>query len=153
MAVQKKKKVKKPKQVNEGKVFTWTPARKAAALMLSTGLKTQRQVCLELHITEKTMCEWKKFPAFIEEIDNLTLKNENFTRAGLLKACLKGMDMKKNLIPDDRSTYLDYVKMISDLQGLTKQKIELEGNMKHSGSINLHTLSDEELMEIIKNDT
>lgn len=126
MAAPKKKKVKKPKTVNESKVFKWTPQRKSAALMLSTGLKTQRQVCLELHITEKTMCEWKKSPIFIEEIDNLTLKNENFTRAGLLKACLKGMNQKEYSIQDDRSTFLDYIKTISDLQGLTKQKLEVE---------------------------
>lgn len=34
-----------------------------------------------------------------------------------------------------------------------REKVELSGNMKHTGSINLHNLSDEELMEIIQNDT
>jgi len=119
------KKQKKVNPVKKSKVFNWTTQRKAAALAMSTGLKTQREICRELHLTEKTMCEWKKAPEFMEEIDALTLKNENFTRAGLLKECLKG---------------------------LTKQKIEMDANLKHSGKIDLNTLSDEELMEIITND-
>lgn len=152
MVVQKKKKFKPPKSVNESKVFNWSTKRKEAALLLSTGLKTQRQVCEEVHITEKTMCEWKKFPAFLEKIDELTLKNENFTRAGLLKECLKGLTVKTGSIEEDRSTHLDYVKAIAELQGLTKQKIEMDANLNHSGKIELNTLSDEELIEIINSE-
>jgi hypothetical protein len=43
--------------------------------------------------------------------------------------------------------------MIAELQGHTKQKIELDANMKHSGKFDINTLTDEELMEIIKNDS
>lgn len=130
MAVQHKKKFKKPKQVNNSKEFTWTPKRKDAALLLSTGLKTQKEICEEIHITEKTMCEWKKYPAFLEKVDELTLKNENFTRAGLLKECLKGLSLKVDNISEDRSTHLDYVKVIAELQGHTKQKIELDAKQQ-----------------------
>lgn len=34
-----------------------------------------------------------------------------------------------------------------------KDKLELDGKLKHSGDLNLHTLSDDELMEIIINDS
>lgn len=34
-----------------------------------------------------------------------------------------------------------------------KDKLELDANMKHSGGLNLHALSDEDLMEIIQNDS
>lgn len=34
-----------------------------------------------------------------------------------------------------------------------REKVELDANMKHSGDVNLHALSDEELMEIILNDS
>lgn len=34
-----------------------------------------------------------------------------------------------------------------------KDRLELDANMNHSGEVNLHTLSDEDLMEIIKNDS
>lgn len=34
-----------------------------------------------------------------------------------------------------------------------KDRLELDANMKHSGEVNLHTLSDEDLMDIIKNDS
>lgn len=152
MPVQKKKKFKKPKQVNESKDFTWTTARKTAALLLSTGLKTQKEVCEEIHITEKTMCEWKKYPAFLEKIDELTIKNENFTRAGLLKECLKGLSIKVDSINNDRSTHLDYIKMIAELQGHTKQKIELDANLKHSNEPNPEEMTDEELRKSIQDD-
>jgi hypothetical protein len=127
------KETKPKKQVKKSKVFTWTPPRKAAALALSTGLKTQRQVCKELNITEKTMCEWKKSPVFLEEIDRLTLKNELATRAGLLRECLKGLDLKRVHIEGDKNTHLHYVQTIADLQGLIKQKVDIEGNMNHTG--------------------
>ena len=134
------KKTKPKKQVKNSKVFTWTPARKAAALALSTGLKTQRQVCKELNITEKTMCEWKKSPVFLEEVDRLTLKNELATRAGLLRECLKGLDLKRDHIEGDKNTHLHYVQAVADLQGLIKQKVDIEGNMNHRwGCNNLHS--------------
>lgn len=151
MPAQRKRKVKKPKQVNISKEFTWSTKRKEAALLLSTGLKTQKEVCEEIHITEKTMCEWKKFPAFLEKIDELTIKNENFTRAGLLKECLKGLDKKTKGITEDRSTHLDYVKMIAELQGHTKQKIELDADLKHSGELDIN-LTEEELQKAIDDD-
>lgn len=152
MAVQKKRKVKKPTQVNISKEFAWTTKRKEAALLLSTGLKTQKEVCGEIHITEKTMCEWKKFPAFLEKIDELTIKNENFTRAGLLKECLKGLYIKVENIHEDRSTHLDYVKMISELQGHVKQKVELDANLRHSNEPDPEEMTDEELRQSIKDD-
>lgn len=34
-----------------------------------------------------------------------------------------------------------------------KDRLKLDANMKHSGEVNLHTLSDEELMEIIQNES
>ena len=149
MVVQKKKKPKK--QVNKSKVFLWTCKRKTAALLLSTGTKTQREVCKEINITEKTMCEWRKYPEFLEEIDRLTLKNENFTRAGLLKECLKGLTLKMGNIEEDRSTHLDYIKMIAELQGHTKQKIELDANMKHDIK-QPSEMTDEELEQAIEYD-
>jgi len=133
MAVQKKTKPKKP--VKQSKVFKWTPPRKAAALALSTGLKTQRQVCKELNITEKTMCEWKKSPIFLEEIDRLTLKNELATRSGLIRECLYGLELKRDHIEGDKNTHLHYDQAIAELQGHTKQKVELEGNMNHTGGV------------------
>jgi len=152
MPAQKKRKLKKPKQVNKSKEFTWSTKRKEAALLLSTGLKTQKEVCEEIHITEKTMCEWKKFPAFLEKIDELTIKNENFTRAGLLKECLKGLSIKTDHICEDRSTHLDYVKLIADLQGHTKQKVELDANLKHSNEQDPEEMTDEELRQSIRDD-
>ena len=134
-AVRKKRTSKKPKTVNKSKFFLWTEKRKAAALLLSTGTKTQREVCTEINITEKTMCEWRKRPEFLGEIDRLTLKNELATRAGLLREALKGLRIKEKHIEEDKNTHLHYMQYIADLQGLLKQKVELEGNLNHSEEV------------------
>lgn len=110
MVVQKKKTKKKP--VNKGKVFNWTPMRKTAARLMSTGLKTQRQICAELNVTEKTMCEWKQHVEFMQEVDRLTFLQENATRAGVVRLALKALGIKENYIDEDRSTYLDYLEFI-----------------------------------------
>jgi hypothetical protein len=130
-----RKKTKPKKRVNKSKVFLWTEKRKAAALLLSTGTKTQREVCVEINITEKTMCEWRKHPEFLEEIDRLTLKNELATRAGLLREAIKGLRIKEKHIEEDKNTHLHYLHEIADLQGLLKQKVDLEGNLNHSEEV------------------
>jgi hypothetical protein len=43
------------------------------------------------------------------------LKNEHFTRAGLLKHCLRGLVVKQQNLETDRSTYLDYIKTINTI--------------------------------------
>jgi hypothetical protein len=130
MAVQKKNTKKNP--TKSGK-FTWTQKRKNAAFLLSIGGKNHQQIADEVGINRDTLFEWKKREEFLEEVDRLTLKNENFTRAGLLKNCLGGLRIKERYIDDDKNTYLDYIKEIAELQGFVKQKIDLDN--KHSGKV------------------
>ena len=137
MAVQKKTKPKKPKKknVNNTQPWNWTPQRTKAAQLLSTGLYTQKKVALELSLTEETISRWMHHKAFKDMIDELTLKNELATRAGLLRECLKGLDLKRDHIEHDKNTHLHYIEEIAELQGLKKQKLELEGNVNHTGEV------------------
>lgn len=153
MAVQKKKPKKSTsKNPNKLDVFTWTPKRKQAALLLSEGTKTYEEVAEEVRIHISTLWLWRKHDDFLLEVDRLTLENEKATKAGLLRRAFKALDEKKDGIKEDKNTYLDWAKFISDLQGHTKQKIELDANLKHSGKMDLNTLSDEQLIEIINNE-
>ena len=132
-AVQKKTKKKRVKKPRNPDVFKWTPQRKQAALLLSLGTKNYEEVAAEVRIHISTLWEWRKNPIFLKEVDRLTLENEQATRAGLLRECLKGLNLKRNHIETDKNTHLHYVQAIADLQGLMKQKVELEGNMNHTG--------------------
>jgi len=153
MAVQKKKKVNRNKEFrNNSKVFKWTPSRIKAAKMLSTGIYTFEEIQDEIRIKTTTFWEWRQSPVFLEEVDKLTLELKEVTKAGLIRECLYGLDKKRKYISEDNKAHLDYIKVIADLQGLTKQKIELDANMNHSGSIDINKMTDEELQQAIDDD-
>jgi len=133
VAAKKTKPRKRGKKPAEPGKFTWTPKRKLAAKLLSEGTKNYTEVSKAAGINRDTLLEWRKHEEFLEKVDELTLKNELATRAGLLRECLLGLDKKKNYIESDKNTHLHYVQAIADLQGLLKQKVELEGNMNYTG--------------------
>lgn len=137
MAVQKKTKPKKQKKPPTRKppVWKWTSQRKRAALLLSLGTKNLDDIALEVGVNERTLYDWRQSPIFLEEVDRLTLKNELTTRAGLLRECLKGLDLKRDHIEYDKNTHLHYIEEIAELQGLKKHKVELEGNINHTGEV------------------
>lgn len=110
MAVQKKKKPKK--KVINYQVWNWTPARKKAALMMASGLKTQIEIANELSVAEETISRWKQYPDFIKEVERLTFLQENATRAGIVRKALKALDIKENNISEDKNTFLDYLEFI-----------------------------------------
>jgi len=110
MAVQKKK--KQQKKVINYQVWNWTPKRKQAAIMMSTGLKSQTEIAAELSIAEETVSRWKQYPDFMREVERLTFQQENATRAGIVRQALKAMNVKKNHVAEDRSTFLDYLEFI-----------------------------------------
>lgn len=131
--IKKKTKKKRVKPPRNPEVFRWTPQRKKAALLLSIGTKNYEEVAAEVRVHISTLWEWRKNPIFLTEVDRLTLENELATRAGLLRECIKGLDLKRDKIENDKNTHLHYVQAIADLQGLTKQKVELDANMNHTG--------------------
>lgn len=154
MAVQKKKKPKKKTSENSKnvEVFKWTPQRKKAALLLSGGSITYEDVAAEVRVHISTLWNWRQCDVFLKEVDRLTLENEKATKAGLLRIAIKALDDKKDGIKNDKNTALDWAKFIADIQGHVKQKVELEGNMKHSNEPDPEEMTDEELRQSIRDD-
>jgi hypothetical protein len=159
MPAQKKKKTAavkgrktKPKTPKEPREFKWTGQRKKAALLLSGGTKKYEEVATEVRVNISTLREWRKLPVFLAEVDRLTLENEKATRAGLVRAALKALDEKKDTTKEDKTTTLEWLKFIADLQGHSKQKIELDANLDVKSSLDYKKLSDEELDKAIEDE-
>lgn len=105
---------------NITKKHPYTGKKLKAALMMSEGLKSQRDISEELDMHESTISKWKHDPDFAAFVDKMTVEHETASRAGLLRRAYAGVNLKQTKITDDRSTYLDYLKFIVDLQGLKK---------------------------------
>jgi hypothetical protein len=157
MAVQKKKKQKKQKTSKKNptnpNIFNWTGQRKNAALLISEGEKTYQEIAEEVGVHRETFWEWRNHPIFQDEVRRLTLENEKATREGLLRLAYNAVGKKLKYISEDKSTLLDWVKFIADLQGHVKQKVELDANMKHSVGKDPSEMTDEELQQALENET
>lgn len=132
MVVPRKKRVKSPRNPL---VFIWTGQRIKAALLISEGAKNIAEMCEEVGVHDRTLFDWRQHPIFQAEVSRLTLANEKATREGLLRLAYKAIEAKIGSISDDRSTVLEWSKFIADMQGHMKQKIELEGNVNHTGEV------------------
>ncbi len=152
MAVQKnKKKPKTSKKGTNSNVFLWTGQRKKAALLISEGTKNYEEIAEEVGVHRKTFWEWRQHPIFQAEVNRLILSNEKATREGLLRIAYKAIEKKIGSVADDRSTVLEWSKFIAELQGHTKQKIELDANLTHKTN-DPAKMTDEELQKAIENE-
>jgi hypothetical protein len=111
MAVQKKKS-KNRQRVKNPEKFNWTTQRKMAARLIATGLYDQNEVATKVKVQPPTLSSWKQYPDFLKEVERLTFLQENATRAGVVRQALKALDIKKDYISEDRSTFLDYLEFI-----------------------------------------
>ena len=111
MAYQKKPKKRKSSCVNL-QVFNWNAQKRRAAQLISAGIGTIEEIANELKVSDRAIYNWKQYPAFIKEVERLTFLQENATRAGVVRQALKALDIKKDYIAEDRSTYLDYLEFI-----------------------------------------
>lgn len=105
------------KYINKSQKFEWTPKKLAIAEALSTGIEKQGDIALRFDISQETISRWKSHPEFMEKIDELTLKNESAIRAGLLREALKGLAIKTQDIGEQKTTHIDYLKLIAELVG------------------------------------
>jgi len=115
--------------VTKVKKFVWTKKKIDVAKELSEGIKTGVEIATAHNTTYKTIWEWKKYPEFLEKIDDFTIAHERGTVAGLLRELYKGLKIKSELIKEDKGKHIDYVKEIGDLKGHKKQRTE--GTMTH----------------------
>jgi hypothetical protein len=120
------------------KEFTWSKKKLDVAKAISIGTETQRDIANQFNISEVTISRWKEYPDFLAKIDEFTLAHEHATRAGLLRECYKGLDLKRDKIEHDKNTHLHYVQEIADLKGLKKQKFEHSGSVEHTGEVVIH---------------
>lgn len=111
MAAQKRNK----ETLTKSNVFKWTPARRKAAELLSTGLYTYEQIQNEVRITKPTLWEWKLNTIFLDEVDRLTLELRLINRAGRIRETLHGLEMKRHNISVDRDTFLDYLEFLTKI--------------------------------------
>jgi hypothetical protein len=107
---------------NITKKTPYTGKKLKAALMMAEGLKSQRDISDELDIHESTISKWKQNPDFTAYVDKMTVEHETASRAGLLRRAYAGVHLKQLKAGDDRSTHLDYLKFIAELQGLKDDK-------------------------------
>jgi hypothetical protein len=114
----------KPKKAKE---FKWSAKSKKVAILIAEGFGTQTEISTEVGVHESTISKWKREPEFLEKVDELTLAYEKASKAGLLREAYKGLNIKSKNISNDKSSHLDYVKAIADIQGHSKQTILHEG--------------------------
>ncbi len=105
------------------------------AKAIAGGTDTQRDIAKVFDINENTISRWKEHPEFLEKIDEFTLSHELATKAGLLRECYKGLEIKQLKVDYDKTTHLDYLKQIAEIQGHKKQKVEHSGSVEHTGSV------------------
>ena len=115
--------------------FTWTNKKLDVAKAMSSGTQTQQEIAEEFDIREETISRWKRHPEFLAKIDEFTIFHELATKAGILREAYKSLDIKREKIEDDRTTHLDYLKEIADIQGHKKQKVEHSGSVEHTGGV------------------
>ncbi len=151
-ASKKNKKPKPSKKIpTNPNYFKWTGQRRNAVILIAEGTKNYIEVAEEVRVRRETLWEWRQHPIFQAELNRLTLENEKATREGLLRIAYKAIEKKIGSITDDRSTVLEWSRFIAELQGHTKQKIELDANMKHDIK-KPSEMTDEELDQEINDD-
>ncbi len=111
--------------------FKWDEKKYQIAADLSSGLYTKNQIANRHNISESTIYRWLTIDAFRTYVDELTLKSEITTKAGMLRAINRGLKIKEMNIADDKSTFLDYLKFAATLSGETGEsgKIQIEFNI------------------------
>ena len=107
--------------------FTWNEKKLNIAKEMASGTKSQRQIAEELDCHESTISKLKQIPEFMMKVDEFTIAHERGSIAGLLRMAYQGLDIKEGKIPEDKTTAIDFAKLIADLQGHTKQRIEHSG--------------------------
>ena len=109
--------------------FEWTDQKIDIAAALAKGEHTQKEIAEQFGVRTETISRWRHHEEFSEKIIDYTSKHDMATRAGLLNEALLGLNKKRKFIDKDKSTHLDYIKIIADIVGANKQTIEHIGDV------------------------
>lgn len=116
----------------------WTPKQIQMQHLLANPFdeRLDKEKCIEVKITPKTLCEWKKLPGWQDAIHKITLK----CIGDKVPNVLKGLYRKASKRGDAQE-----VKLFLEILGLytERRRIDLRAGR-------LEELSDEELDQIIK---
>ena len=106
-------------------IFKWTPARIKGAKLAASTTMTQEEIAKECSVHRMTVNDWFQEPEFKEKVAELIMKDELFTKPGLLKT-IKPVYLKKiENAEKDRSTSADWTKIIADIVGINKSGTEV----------------------------
>jgi len=108
-----------PRNAKKGE---WSENKMCVAEAMAEGTKTQSEIAIEFNIQDSTISRWKREPVFIEKIDELTLKLERHSLAGMLRRI--DSKQKETTVKKDEWTKLEEMK--SKLLGYDKKKIDIE---------------------------
>ena len=103
-----------------------------AAKAIAEGEKTQVEIAEELNINPVTISRWKQEPLFLHTIDQFTLIYAGATYAGVLREAYAGLRKKSESIDKDKSSHLDYLKLIVALRGYEKSHYHQESLIEKS---------------------
>ena len=116
------------KSEKDGK-FKWTKDKLKVAKLLAEGELSHGEIADIFQKKQQFISRLKENPEFLEKIDEFILADDRATKAGILKAALDAAEIKKKEIKDDKSTYLDYLKVVADIQGHNKKTLAIEGEI------------------------
>lgn len=102
--------------------FNWNPARRKAAKLAASTLLTQGEIAKECGVSRYTVNAWFQAPEFLEKINEYVLADERATKAGILKRCYISLEEKSKLAAADKTTELDYLKLIATVTGIIDKK-------------------------------
>ena len=110
--------------------FDWDKRSQKAAALIAQGTMYHIDIAQACGVLTWRISLWKRNKEFMDRVNELTLECETATKAGLLREAYQGLEIKREELHTDKSTHLDYMREIADLQGYKKQQIELAGELK-----------------------
>ena len=110
-------------------IFKWTSRKRDVAKHLAEGLLKQNDIANLCECTTAQISVWKHSPEFMDQIADYILVDARATKAGILQAALKGVRLKEADMEADKSTHLDYLKAVADIQGHNKKTLAIEGEI------------------------
>lgn len=97
---------KKAKPKGKQKViFTWDERRTKAAQLIAAGEKTEAEICAEIHVTRKTLWDWKTKPEFRARVDEIVSE----TAAALKQEGIRQKENRLDILQGSVSKILDLI--------------------------------------------
>ena len=129
--------------------FEWDEVKIKTAALIAEGRLYFLDIAEEVGTTAWQISMWRRNKEFMDRINELTLEHELATKAGLMREAYYGLQLKREVIAPDKTTHLDYLKELADLQGFKKQQVELSGGVKIDAKVTI-TEAVEEYSEVLE---